>query len=68
MTIPMRASLTAIGRQLQDDYLPPSSMPLPRELEELVAQLVALDTRKQRWTERSAKVLQFPIACPAPRD
>ena len=68
MTIPMRASLTAIGRQLQDDYLLPSSMPLPRELEELVAQLVALDTRKQRWTERSAKVLQFPIACPAPRD
>ena len=46
MTIPMRASLTAIGRQLQAGYRPILATPLPRKLEKLLAQLTALDAGK----------------------
>jgi hypothetical protein len=43
MTIPMRTSLTAIGRQLKAGYRPILATPLPRKLEKLLAQLTALD-------------------------
>lgn len=62
MTTSMRASLIAIGRQLQADYLPTLSKPLPSELEELVAQLVALESGKRGPAERSVEVLQSAIA------
>jgi hypothetical protein len=37
--------LTAIGRQLSNAYLPTIQEPLPSELKDLVAQLVALEMR-----------------------
>ena len=43
MTRSMQASLTAIGRQLNADYQPTLAKPLPTELKDLVARLVALD-------------------------
>ena len=61
MTASMRASLTAIGRQLQADYLPTLSKPLPGELEELVAQLVALESGKRGSAERPVEVLQSAV-------
>ena len=66
MTASMRASLTAIGRQLQVDYSPSLAKPLPSELQELVAQLVALETRKRGSTARSVNVFQSAIANPVP--
>ena len=65
MTIAMRASLTAIGRQLHADYLPSLAEPLPNELKGLVARLVALEMGKRGTTERS--VLQFTIAQARPQ-
>jgi hypothetical protein len=67
MTISMRASLTAIGRQLHADYLPSLAEPLPNELEGLVARLVALEIGKRGTTERSVEVLQFAAAQPRPQ-
>jgi hypothetical protein len=46
MTMSTRAALIAIGRQLDTDYLPSLAKPLPRELEDLLAQLVAYEFRK----------------------
>ena len=43
MTSPMQASLSAIGRQLRAEYFPAVGRPLPPELEDLLAQLVALE-------------------------
>jgi hypothetical protein len=65
MTISMRASLTAIGRQLHADYSPSLAEPLPNELKGLVARLVALEIGKRGTTERSG--LQFAIAQPRPQ-
>jgi hypothetical protein len=56
MTTSMRASLTAIGRQLQAEYLPTVRAPLPSELEGLLARLVALEASTQGLTERSVEV------------
>jgi hypothetical protein len=67
MTISMRASLTAIGRQLHADYLPSLAKPLPNELQGLVARLVALEIGKRGTTARSIDVLQFAIAPPRPQ-
>jgi hypothetical protein len=47
MTTPMDDTLTAIGRQLSVAYLPTVLEPLPRELNDLVAQLVAFEMRKR---------------------
>lgn len=60
MTTSMHASLIAIGRQLQADYLPSLAEPLPGELEELVAQLVALESGKRSSAE--VEVSQSAIA------
>jgi hypothetical protein len=38
-TTSMHALLNAIGRQLQDDYLPTVRKPLPSEFKDLLAQL-----------------------------
>ena len=47
MTMSKHAVLTAIGRQLDADYLPTLAKPLPRELEDLLAQLVAHEIRNE---------------------
>ena len=47
MTTPMDDTLTAIGRQLSITYLPTVLEPLPRELNDLVAQLVAFEMRNR---------------------
>jgi hypothetical protein len=54
MTTSMHASLTAIGRHLHAFYLPMLAMPLPSELKDLVAEVVALEIGKRRSNERSA--------------
>jgi hypothetical protein len=63
----MHVLLTAIGRQLRADYLPTVTKPLPSELKDLVAQLVALESGKRRSTERSAEDLRSAIAQPRPQ-
>ena len=67
MTKSMQASLAAIGRQLDADYLPTVAKPLPSELKHLVAQLVALEAGKRGLTERSAEILQSAVAQPGPQ-
>jgi hypothetical protein len=53
MTKCMHASLTAIGRQLHDGYLPILAKPLTRELEDLVSQLAALEFGKRGRIDRA---------------
>jgi hypothetical protein len=67
MTKSMHASLTAIGRRLHADYLPTLAKPLPSELKDLVAQLVALEFGKRGSTQRPVEVLQSAIAPLGPR-
>ena len=66
MTRSMQASLTAIGRQLNEDYQPTLAKPLPTELKDLVARLVALEINK-RGSSRRAAVLQARAAPPEPK-
>jgi len=67
MTESMHALLTAIGRELHADYLPTLTKPVPRELEDLIAQLVAFEIGKRGSTERSVEILQSSIAHPGPQ-
>jgi hypothetical protein len=67
MTESTHALWTAIGRELHADYLPTLTKPLPRELEDLIAQLVAFEFGKRGSTERSVEVLQSSIAHPGPQ-
>jgi hypothetical protein len=67
MTISKHASLTEIGRRLHADYLSTLAKPLPSEIKDLVAQLVALEIGKHGSTERSVEVLQSAIAQPEPQ-
>jgi hypothetical protein len=66
MTTPMDNTLTAIGRQLSVAYLPTVLEPLPRELNDLVAQLVALEMCKPESSARPSETLQFVMAQHAP--
>ena len=66
MTKPMDDTLTAIGRQLSVAYLPTVLEPLPRELNDLVAQLVAVEMRKLEPSARPSETLQFVMAPLAP--
>jgi len=66
MTNSIHASLTAIGGQLRAYHLPTVVEPLPGELKELVAQLVAVEFRKQESAERSIEVWQSVIAPAGP--
>ena len=47
---------TAIGHQLQADYLPGLASPLPSELEKLVAQLVAFEARAEKRPTTSTAI------------
>ena len=64
MTRSMQASLTAIGRQLHDGYLPTLAQPLPSDLKDLVARLVALEINKRGSSKRAIAVLQSAAAHP----
>ena len=61
MTVAMHTAFTAICRELDADYLPTFAKPLPRELEDLLAQLVAYEIRKRGSTERSDEGLRSLI-------
>jgi hypothetical protein len=52
-------TLTAIGRELSAAYLLTVREPLPRELEDLVAQLVAFDMRRRGSSARLAEAPQL---------
>jgi hypothetical protein len=66
MTALMDDTLSAIGRQLSVAYLPTVREPLPRELKDLVVQLVAFEMRKREPSARPAEALQFVMAQLAP--
>jgi hypothetical protein len=66
MITPMDDTLTAIGRQLSVAYLPTVLEPLPRELNDLVTQLVAVEMRKREPSARPSETLQFVMAPLAP--
>jgi hypothetical protein len=67
MTESTHALLTAIGRELHAEYSPTLTEPLPRELEDLIAQLVALENGRRGSAERSVEVSQSSIAHPEPQ-
>jgi len=64
----MREAEAAIGRQLHADYFPVLAEPLPDELKELVAQLVAIDRATRVSTERAVELRQSTVLHPGPRD
>ena len=66
MTPTIDDTLTAIGRQLSAAYLPTVQEPLPRELKDLVLQLVASEMRKRGSSARPPEDLQFVMAQLAP--
>jgi hypothetical protein len=66
MTAPMDDTLTAFARQLSIAYLPAVRQPVPRELTDLVVQLVAFELRKRGSSARPLEDLQFAMARPAP--
>ncbi len=66
MTPTIDDTLTAIGRQLSAAYLPTVQEPLPRELKDLVLQLVASEMRKRGSSARPSEDLQFVMAQLAP--
>ena len=57
---------SAIGRQLSAAYLPTVREPLPRELKDLVLQLVASEMRKRGSSARPPEDLQLVMAELAP--
>jgi hypothetical protein len=66
MSTRMDDTLAAIGRELSVTYLPTVREPLPRELADLVVQLVALEMRERGSGARPAAALQRVMAQPAP--
>ena len=67
MTRSMQASLTEIGRQLNEDYQPTLAKPLPTELKDLVARLVPLEINKRGSSRRAIAVLQSRAVQPEPK-
>ena len=66
MSTGIHDTLAAIGRELSVAYLATVREPLPRELEDLVAQLVAFEMRKRKPSARPSETLQFVMAQLAP--
>jgi hypothetical protein len=66
MTKIVYASFTAIGSRLHNEYSPTLTEPLPSELQELVAQLVALESGKRKPNKQLVEALQPAIAQPGP--
>jgi hypothetical protein len=65
MTTPMHDILAPIGRELSVAYLPAIREPLPRELADLVVQLVEFEMRERGSSARPAAALQCVMAQPA---
>ena len=59
-------SPSAIGPQSPLDVLPSLAEPLPRELNDPIAQLIAFETRKRGSNARPLDVLQSVMAQMAP--
>jgi hypothetical protein len=53
--------------QLNEDYQPTLAKPLPTELKDLVARLVALEINKRGSSRRAIAVLQSRAAQPEPK-
>jgi hypothetical protein len=66
MNPPIDDTPSAIGRDLTAAYLPTVREPLPRELKDLVLQLVASEMRKRESSARPPEDLQFAMAQLAP--
>jgi len=62
MRASMKASLTAIGLQLREAYVPAVGRPLPRELNDLLTQLIALEAGARGSTEQAIETLTPAIA------
>jgi len=60
-------TLTAIGRQPSVAYLPTVHEPLPSELKDLVAQLVASEMRRRGSSARLTEALQLVWRQPVAR-
>jgi hypothetical protein len=56
----MNASLAAIGRQLRAESFPAVKEPLPDELKDLLARLVAREAETQGSAERSDEICIAP--------
>jgi hypothetical protein len=52
---------------LHDDYQPTVEKPLPTELKDLVARLIALEINKRGTSRRAIAVLQARAAQPEPK-
>jgi hypothetical protein len=66
MNPPIDDTPSAIGRDLTAAYLPTVREPLPRQLKDLVLQLVASEMRKRGSSARPPEDLQFAMAQLAP--
>ena len=71
MTRSMQASLTAIGRQLNEDYQPTLAKPLPTELKDLVAFYQSplgkkVLTKMPELTQQSAQLTQGKLETAVP--
>jgi hypothetical protein len=62
MSTRMDDTLAAIGRELSAAYLPTVREPLPRELADLVVQLVAFEMRERGSSARPAEAVQRVMA------
>lgn len=62
MTAPMDDTRRAFGRQVSVAYLPTVREPLPRELKDLVIQLVAFEVCKRGSSGRPTEALQLDMA------
>jgi hypothetical protein len=60
-------TLTAIGRELSVAYLPTVREPLPSELKDLVAQLVAFEMRRRGSSARLAEAPEIVWPQPVAR-
>ena len=56
MTKSTYMAFTAICRQLDGDYLPTLAKPLPRELKDLLAQLVEYERKRGPTDQRSGRL------------
>jgi hypothetical protein len=60
-------TLTAIGRELSVAYLPTVREPLPSEIKDLVAQLVAFEMRRRGSSARLAEAPEIVWTQPVAR-
>jgi len=62
MTALMDDALSAISRQLSIAYMPTVQEPLPKELKDLLLQLVASEMRQRGWSVAPKEALEFSMA------